>query len=164
MPPKTVISAWQPKHQTQIQQSTNSFDTVTCVDPRVFPEELLGLKMGEAFIFRTIAGQPQPIFEQLIGLDRTSFNFEDVWLLYHTDCGAQYFNEEKIRSGLLETDPSATRKIDHMDFGTMKGSVEESLKEDMAWLKNQTTVRQGLRDAVKGFMWDIKSGELREVK
>jgi carbonic anhydrase len=120
--------------------------------------------MGEAFIFRTIAGHPQPIFEQLIGLDRTSFNFEDVWLFYHTDCGAQYFNEEKIRSGLLEADPSATRDVDCMDFGTMKGTVEESLKEDMAWLKNQPIVRQGLRDAVRGFIWDIKSGELREVK
>ena len=75
-----------------------------------------------------------------------------------------YFQEDKIRAGLLETDPSAARKVDCMEFGTMKGTVEESLKEDMAWLKNQPTVRQGLRDAVRGFMWDIKSGELREVK
>lgn len=138
-------------------------DPVTCVDPRVFPETILGLKMGEAFIFRTIGGHPQPIFEQLIGLDRTSYHFEDVWLLYHTDCGAQYFNEENIRSGILETDHGAASKIESMDFGTMKGTVEDSLKEDMAWLKSQTCVRQGLKDAVRGFMWDIKTGELREV-
>lgn len=120
--------------------------------------------MGEVFLFRTIAGHPQPIFEELLGLDRTSHNFEDVILLAHTDCGAAYFDESTIRSALLETDPSAVRKVDAMDFGTIKGGGEKSLRDDMAWLKKQPMVRQGLRDAVRGLMYDIKTGEVREVK
>ena len=63
---------------------TNPPTIVTCVDPRVFPEQILKLNIGEAFIFRTIAGHPQPVFENIIGLDRTSRGFEDVILLYHT--------------------------------------------------------------------------------
>lgn len=112
--------------------------TVTCVDPRVFPEQILKLSVGEAFIFRTIAGHPQPVYENLVGLDRTSHGFEDVILLYHTgtvarlkrvwscanerlqDCGAMYFDEEMIRSGILETDPSAKSKIESWDIGTIK--------------------------------------------
>lgn len=58
--------------------------TVTCVDPRVFPEQLLKLNMGEAFVFRTIAGHPQAVFQDVVTLDAVSQGFEDLILLYHT--------------------------------------------------------------------------------
>jgi carbonic anhydrase len=131
--------------RTDVDSST----TVTCVDPRVFPEKILKLNfgetfVGEAFIFRTIAGHPQPVFENIIGLDRTSHGFEYIILLYHTgpvttfegvrtyadnrvsDCGAMYFDEPMIRSGLLETDPSAKSKIDSWDTGKIKTRYVET--------------------------------------
>lgn len=48
------------------------------------PEQLLGLQMGEAFLFRTIAGHPQPVFNDILTLDAQSHGFEDLILVYHT--------------------------------------------------------------------------------
>lgn len=56
---------------------------ITCVDPRVFPESLLGLKLGEAFIFRTIAGHPHLVLRDIVTLD-ASHQFEDLILIHHT--------------------------------------------------------------------------------
>ena len=59
--------------------------SVTCVDPRVLPDQLLGLKVGEAFIFRTVAGHPQPALQDLAALDmQTDACVEDVLIIYHT--------------------------------------------------------------------------------
>jgi carbonic anhydrase len=59
--------------------------SVTCADPRVYPEQLLGLKPGEAFIFRTVAGHPQPALRDLAALDiETGGGVEDVLIIYHT--------------------------------------------------------------------------------
>lgn len=57
---------------------------ITCVDPRVFPENLLGLKLGEAFIFRTIAGHPHLVLRDIVTLDAQSHQFEDLILIHHT--------------------------------------------------------------------------------
>jgi carbonic anhydrase len=58
---------------------------VTCVDPRVFPEKLLGLNVGETFIFRTVAGHPQAALQDLAALDiETDGGVEDVMIIYHT--------------------------------------------------------------------------------
>lgn len=46
----------------------------------------------------------------------------------------------------------------------MFGSVEESLRADIAWLKSQSTVRKDLQPCIRGLMYDLKTGKLREVQ
>jgi carbonic anhydrase len=41
--------------------------------------------------------------------------------------------------------------------------LEESVREDVRLLKEQNFVRQELRDNVKGYVYDIKTGKLKEV-
>ena len=58
---------------------------VTCVDPRVHPEAMLGLELGEAFIFRTVAGHPQSALLDIAALDLEGHNcIEDIMIIYHT--------------------------------------------------------------------------------
>ena len=102
------------------------------------PEKLLGLKIGEAFIFRTIAGHPQPVLRDILTLDAQSRDFEDLTLVYHTDdivhtedvncreayaevtdCGAHYFDVDHIRSELISADFSAEDEIGKDTFGTI---------------------------------------------
>ena len=58
---------------------------MTCVDPRVLPDKILGLNIGDCFIFRTVAGHPQPALEDLASLDiETGGGVKDVMIIYHT--------------------------------------------------------------------------------
>lgn len=48
-------------------------------------EEILGLQVGETFIFRTIAGHPQPVLEDIVTLDAQGQNtMKEVMIVYHT--------------------------------------------------------------------------------
>lgn len=57
---------------------------VTCADPRVHPEAFLGLEAGEALVFRTVAGHPQPALQDLATLDIEFGGIEDMMIIYHT--------------------------------------------------------------------------------
>lgn len=70
---------------------------MTCIDPRVFPEKILGLQIGEAFIFRTVAGRPQAVIQEIIAIDRVSKEFEDLILLYHTGERSRSFENRSHR-------------------------------------------------------------------
>ena len=49
------------------------------------PDRLLGLNVGECFIFRTVAGHPQHALEDLAALDiETDGGVEDALIIYHT--------------------------------------------------------------------------------
>ncbi|KAF2154964.1 carbonic anhydrase [Myriangium duriaei CBS 260.36] len=135
---------------------------VTCVDPRVFPETLLGINWGEVFLFRTIAGRPQSCFNDLVTLDAVSHGFDDLIIMYHTDCGALRFNEDSIRSELSKTD--GKDQVPNLWLPTITKSSEESLRSDLEWMKAQPLLRKDLAKCIRGYIYDLKSGEVREVK
>lgn len=55
------------------------------MDPRVFPEKLLSLGVGEAFVFRTVAGHPQAAMEDIAVLDINSHDgVKEIMVIYHT--------------------------------------------------------------------------------
>ncbi len=58
---------------------------VTCVDPRVFPEQILGLEVGEAFVFRTVAGHPHSTVEDIAAVSIQGHDcVENVIIIHHT--------------------------------------------------------------------------------
>ena len=84
-PPKTAISKYNATRPLNVSTRADMKAPVTCVDLRVFPDQLLGLKVGETYIFRTVAGHPQPALQDLAALDiETGGSLEDVMIIYHT--------------------------------------------------------------------------------
>ncbi|KAJ9605151.1 hypothetical protein H2200_010541 [Cladophialophora chaetospira] len=163
---------------------------ITCVDPRVHPEALLGLQFGETFIFRTVAGHPQSALQDIAALDIEGHNcLEDIMIIYHTgqhllkplpcvlnnwfdsartDCGSTRFDVPRIRSGWAERDPSSKLQVDEMTFGAVQARYgydkqEDALRDDVKWLKEQPLVRKAQGINVKGYLYDLKSGKLQEV-
>jgi carbonic anhydrase len=43
-------------------------------------------------------------------------------------------------------------------------SIEQSVKDDLAWLKTMLLIRKELADSAVGFVYDIKSGKLHPVE
>lgn len=96
---------------------------VTCIDPRVHPEAILGLQGFEAVIYRTIARHPQPALDDLAILDIEGgdSHFEDIMVIYHTDCGSLGFDVPKIRSKWAERAGSAaTSQMEERKYGCVE--------------------------------------------
>jgi carbonic anhydrase len=68
---------------------------IGCVDPRVDPADVLGLKHGEAAIIRNVGGRINPAALQNMAIVRTVANAQgkeigpgwNLIVLHHTDCG-----------------------------------------------------------------------------
>ena len=134
---------------------------VTCVDPRLSIEPYLGLVAGEAFIFRTIAAHPQSVFQQILALDAVSQGWEDLLIINHTDCGAELFDDVAILGELSSLNRGG--EIEHIEFGTITAVIDQAVKNDVEFLKEQLLMRKGLAERTKGYVLDIKTGKLNEV-
>lgn len=120
---------------------------------------------AEAFISRTVAGHPQLILPDLIGLDEV-MQFTSVILMHHTDCGALTYSDESIRSKIKERLPQHQhREVDEMKYGGLqnKWSIKEDVKKDVAWVRNNELIREELRSNVIGCLYNIETGIVESV-
>jgi carbonic anhydrase len=98
---------------------------------------------------------------------------------FRTDCGSTVYTNEMVREGLQRQHP-ANKEIAGIDFGAVSTrfvflatsqictdqwicSIEQSVKDDLNWLKSAPLMRKELVDNAKGFVYDIKSGKLHQV-
>jgi carbonic anhydrase len=72
-----------------------------------------------------------------------------------------HWHDSDIKKALLELAPSDKDKIEAQKFGEIKGSVEESVREDVALLKASEWIRKDTQ--IVGLKYDISTGELSEV-
>jgi carbonic anhydrase len=66
---------------------------------------------------------------------------------------------------LKEKNPDHAKEIDELYFGTFGSGdrLEESVREDLRFLRQQEMVKQEIKDNARGYIYDIKSGKLNEV-
>ncbi len=135
---------------------------VSCADPRVVPENIFGLKPGDSVIMRCIAGHPQRVFNDILALDAV-FSMKDLVVLHHTDCGATYFTEEGVKTELKKRG-NKEEEVDGMQFGAISTSLEQSVVDDLEFLKTSLYIRKELAERTRGFLYDIKTGKVREIE
>lgn len=99
---------------------------VGCADPRVNPEQILGLQLGDAAVIRNIGGRvTPPTLATIAGLARLGARAAqasvgqrnpprvDLLVLHHTDCGIVHLvDEPEALAGFLGIDLA---RLDGMD-------------------------------------------------
>lgn len=129
---------------------------ITCMDSRIEPLQMLGLKLGDAKILRTPGGQLTPdamtgciLGVQMLGVIR-------IMIVPHTRC-AMAGGDEAIRAQLRETNG--------LDLGELAfGAVTDQhakLRRDVGLLRAEPLVA-GLAE-VAGFFYDVDTGLLTRV-
>ena len=85
----------------------------------------------------------------------------DIIVIHHTDCGSTHYKNAEIEKLLKSRGPA--HQVDAMgDFGQID-DLEQSVKDDVAFLENSPFLRSELKGKVHGFLYDIKTGELKDV-
>src|SRR5258708_32564372 len=89
---------------------------ISCLDPRVDPAHLLGLKQGEALVLRNIGGRITPSTLQEMGLLQNIAQVEGInpsgpfnlIVLHHTDCGiTRLAGKTELLADFFGIDPAA---------------------------------------------------------
>jgi len=135
---------------------------ITCADPRCIPENFFKLQTGEVAVIRNAGGNAQYALNHVLSID-SLIHFSEVMVVQHTDCGATHFRDATIKEGLKQRAPDMQAEIEGMTFGEITGTLEANVAKSMHFLKESPLVPDALKQGVRGFVYDIKTGDLNEV-
>ncbi|KKP00493.1 carbonic anhydrase [Trichoderma harzianum] len=130
---------------------------VSCDDPRIIASDFLGLKQWDAVVATGVAGRIAHQFENMLFLDHF-LHFEDIMIIHHTNCSAGIFKNDEIHKALEERAPGhpSIRLPGYED-------LEQSVRDDIEFVKNSPLVRKELADRTTGYIYDIHTGKLNPV-
>jgi len=129
---------------------------LACMDARLDPARALGLEEGDAHVIRNAGGVVTHDALRSLAISQHLLGTEEIILIQHTDCGMQKFTDDEL-ADLLEAHAGERAPFDGHAFGDLEDNLRESiraLKESPFLLKT---------DAVRGFVFDVESGLLREL-
>lgn len=130
---------------------------VTCMDARLDPEEFLGLEAGDAHVIRNAGGRVSEDAIRSLVISERLLGTNEVVVIHHTGCGMLTFTNEDLSSKIREDLGVDASGRDFLPFP----DLEESVRDDVALLRDSELVPDDI--AVYGAIYDVETGELREV-
>jgi carbonic anhydrase len=130
---------------------------VTCMDARLHPAKFLGLKEGDAHVIRNAGGRAQDALRSLI-ISQRLLGTREVAVIHHTDCGMLTFKNEDLRAQVKRELGADASGIDFLPFA----DVEKSVRDDVAALRDSPFIPRDF--PVRGFVYDVRTGRLTEVR
>jgi carbonic anhydrase len=130
---------------------------LACMDARLMPTRLLGLVEGEAHILRNAGGVVTDDAIRSLSLSQHLLGTEEIVLIHHTDCGLLRVTDEEFAEKLEDE----TGRRPAWSAGTFS-DVERSVRDSIARLRQSPFI--ACKDSIRGFVYDVRTGELREVR
>lgn len=129
---------------------------VACMDSRLDVFEMLGLELGDAHIMRNAGGVITDDMIRSLTISQRFLGTEEIVLVHHTNCGALTFTDDELRNQLHdETGFKPTWSPESFT------DLDKDLRQSMARLRANPFLVH--KDQIRGFVFDVNSGELREV-
>ena len=130
---------------------------VACMDARLNPYGLLGLEEGDAHVIRNAGGVVTDDEIRSLAISQRLLGTEEIVLIHHTDCGMLTFTDDEFRRSLHdETGVKPAWASESFS------DVDQDLRESVARVKASPFIPK--KDHVRGFVYDVESGRLREVE
>ena len=133
---------------------------VVCMDARIDPAKVLGLEEGDAHVIRNAGGRADDALRSLV-ISQQLLGTQEVVVIHHTDCGMLTFTNEAIRSQCVEVfGGSASELAGSIDFLPF-ADLEMSVQEDVRYIRDSPLIPESI--PVRGFVYDVRTGQLNEV-
>lgn len=129
---------------------------VACMDARLNPYGLLGLSEGDAHIIRNAGGAVTPDVIRSLAISQRLLGTEEIVLIHHTGCGMLTFDDNAFRSA-IEKDTGIRPEWPAEAFSDLDADVRQSI----ARVKTSPFIPR--TDLVRGFVYEVETGKLREV-
>jgi carbonic anhydrase len=129
---------------------------VACMDARLNPYGLLGLSEGDAHIIRNAGGAVTPDVIRSLTISQRLLGTEEIVLIHHTGCGMLTFSDDDFRSS-VEKDTGIRPEWPAEAFSDLDADVRQSI----ARIKASPFIPN--TDSVRGFVYEVETGKLREA-
>jgi carbonic anhydrase len=131
---------------------------LTCMDTRL-SIQTLGLKAADAHIIRNAGGIVTDDSLRSLLVSHYLLGTEEFMVINHTDCGLMHASEQDLRTRIQNI--AGTAAIAPSFFYAFQ-NIEENVRHQLQKLRTHPWIPQKV--AVRGFVYDVSSGLLREIK
>jgi carbonic anhydrase len=129
---------------------------VACMDARLNLYGLLGLAEGDAHVIRNAGGVITADQLRSLAISQRLLGTTEIILIHHTDCGMLTFTDDAFKASIQDEvgiKPAWSAEA----FSDLDTDVRQSLRR----------VREDpfipVKDSVRGFVYEVETGKLREV-
>ncbi len=129
---------------------------VACMDARVAPGALLGLEQGDAHVIRNAGGIVTDDVIRSLTISQRLLGTREIMLIQHTDCGMQSVSNAELELAIQQD----TGIRPPFAIGAFR-DLEAEVRRSIARIEASPFVPH--RDAVRGFVYEVETGRLREV-
>ena len=129
---------------------------VACMDARLNVYAALGLQEGDAHVIRNAGGVVTDDAIRSLAVSQRLLGTEEIVLIHHTGCGMLSFTEEEFKTS-IEEDTGIRPHWAAEAFSDLDADVRQSI----ARIKASPFIPR--QDAIRGFVYEVETGRLREV-
>lgn len=130
---------------------------LACMDARLNPYGLLGLTEGDAHVIRNAGGVVTDDAIRSLAISQRLLGTEEIILVHHTDCGMLTFTDDDFRRQLHE-DAGVEPEWAAEAFDDLEADVRRSI----ARIQDSPFIPK--KDRVRGFVYDVETGRLKEIQ
>jgi carbonic anhydrase len=129
---------------------------VACMDARLNVFSALGLQEGDAHVIRNAGGVVTDDEIRSLAISQRLLGTEEIILIHHTDCGMLMFTDDEFKRAIqdevgIKPEWAAESFTD----------LDEDVRQSIARITASPFVPH--KDNVRGFVYDVTTGALREV-
>ncbi|ALE78259.1 hypothetical protein WY02_07245 [Pseudonocardia sp. AL041005-10] len=130
---------------------------VACMDARLDVYRILGLNEGDAHVIRNAGGVVTDDEIRSLAISQRLLGTEEIILIHHTDCGMLTFTDDAFKASIRdETGIKPQWAAEAFD------DLDADVRQSVARIRANPFVPR--TDAVRGFVFDVATGRLNEVK
>jgi carbonic anhydrase len=129
---------------------------VACMDARLDVHKILGLEEGDAHIIRNAGGVITDDEIRSLTISQRLLGTREVILIHHTDCGMLTFSDDELKAQIHE-DVGLKPHFSMESFS----DLEEDVRQSVARIQASPFISH--KESVRGFVYEVETGRLREV-
>ena len=129
---------------------------VACMDARMDIHEILGIAPGDAHVIRNAGGVVTDDAIRSLTISQRLLGTEEIVLIHHTDCGSLTFTDDDFKRTIQD------------ETGIKPGwaaeafpDLDEDVRQSIARIKASPFIPR--KESVRGFVYEVETGKLREV-
>jgi carbonic anhydrase len=129
---------------------------LACMDARLNPYGILGLSEGDAHVIRNAGGVVTADELRSLAISQRLLGTTEIILIHHTDCGMLTFTDDDFKDS-VEADTGLRPPWAAEAFP----DVDKDVRQSVARIKADPFIPH--KESVRGFVYEVESGKLREV-
>lgn len=135
----------------------NQIAVLACMDARLNVYAALGIQEGESHVIRNAGGVVTDDEIRSLAISQRLLGTKEIILIHHTDCGMLTFSDDGFKKTILEE-----TGIKPEWAAEAFSDLDEDVRQSVARIKQSPFIPH--TDQVRGFVFDVATGLLNEVK